>query len=80
MERRPSRPDTRSVDAHGVEQFSVYDVEIAASIHQYLGEPLCADDRVDYERISSWLWDAFRVVGLIKGYGRLRPSKESRCG
>ena len=26
------------------------------------------------------MWDAFWVVGLIKGYGGLRPSKERRRG
>ena len=34
----------RSVDAHGIEHFSVHDVEAAASIHQDLGEPLRAND------------------------------------
>ena len=69
MERHPGRPDTCSVDAHGVDHFGVHDVEAAASIHQYLGESLHADDQVNHERISSRLWDAFRVVGLIEGYG-----------
>ena len=73
VERRLGRPDALLVDAHGVERFSVHDVEAATSIHQHLGELLCADDQVDHEWISSWLWDAFRVVGLIKGYGGLRP-------
>ena len=59
------------MDAHGVERFSVHDVEATASIHQHFGEPLRPDDWVDHEQISSWLWDAFWVVGPIKGYGRL---------
>ena len=71
MERRPGPVDARLVDAHGVERFSVHDVEAAASIYQHLGEPLRADDRVDHERISSRLRDAFRVVDPIKGYDRL---------
>jgi len=69
--RCPDWPDARSVDAHGSDHFSVHDVEAAACIHQYLSEPLCADDQVDHEQISSRLWDAFQVVGLIKGYGGL---------
>ena len=69
MERRPDWLDTRSIDAHGIEHFSVHDVEAAASIHQHLGEPLYADDGVDQDRISSRLQDPFRVVGPIKGYG-----------
>ena len=74
----PNRPDTRSVDDHGIERFSVHNVEAAASIHQYLGEPLRADDRVDHEQVSPQLRGALRVVGPIEGYGGLRPSKEGR--
>ena len=55
VERRLGRPDALLVDAHGVERFSVHDVEAAACIHQHLGEPLRADDRVDHERVSSRL-------------------------
>ena len=73
VERRSGRSDARSVDARGIKRFGVHDVEAAASIHQYLGELLCANDRVDHEQVSPRLWDALRVVGLIKGYGRLRP-------
>ena len=69
VERCPGRPDVRSVDAHGIEHFCVYDVEAAASIHQYLDESLHANDRVNHEWISSRLLDAFRVVGPIEGYG-----------
>ena len=80
VERCSGRSDARSIDAHGVEHFGLHDVEATASIHQYLGEPLHADDRVNHERISPWLGDALRVVGLIKGYGGLRPPKEDRRG
>ena len=80
VERRSSRLDARSVDAHGVKRFGVHDVEATASIHQYLSEPLHADDWVDHEWISSRLWDAFWVVSSIKGYGRLRPLEEGRHG
>ena len=37
MERRLGRLDARSVDAHGVERFSIHDVEAAASIYQHHG-------------------------------------------
>ena len=53
VERHPGRSDVRSIDAHGVEHFGVHDVEAAASIHQYLGELLRANDWVNYERIST---------------------------
>ena len=52
VERRIGRSDVRSVDAHSIERLDVHDIEAAASIHQYLGEPLHADDRVNHERIS----------------------------
>ena len=78
MERCPGWSDSLSVDAHDIERFSIHDVKAAASIHQHLGELLCADDRVDHEHISSRLRDAFWVVGPIKGYGELRPSEEGR--
>ena len=53
MERRPSRLDAHSVDAHGIKCLSVHDVEAATSIHRHLSELLRADDRVDHERVSS---------------------------
>ena len=80
IERCSGRPDACSVDAHSVECLGVHDVEAAASIHQYLAEPLRANDRVDHERISSRLQDAFWVIGPIKGYGGLQPSEEGRRG
>ena len=46
------------VDAHLIERLGVHDVEAAASIHQYLGESLWTDDRVDHKRISPRMWDA----------------------
>ena len=69
VERRSGRSDARSVDAHGVERLGVHDVDAAVSIHQYLGEALCTKDRVDHKQISPRLQDAFRVVGLVEGYG-----------
>ena len=71
MERRSSRSDARSVDAHGIECFGIHDVEASTSIHQYLGEQLHADDWVDHEQVSPWLWDTLRMVGLIEGYSGL---------
>ena len=35
-------------------------VQVAASVHQYLGEPGVADDRVDDERVLPGIWD---IVG-----------------
>ena len=69
VERHSGWAEACPVDAHLVKRLGVHDVEAAASIHQHFGEPLCADDWVDHEQISSQLWDAFWVVSPIKGYG-----------
>ena len=52
MERCSGWAEAGSVDAHFIERLGVHDVEVAASIHQYFGEPLWAKDWVDHERIS----------------------------
>ena len=57
VERCSSQSDVCSVDAHSIDHFSIHDVEAAASIHQYLGEMLCSNDRVDHKRVSPRLWD-----------------------
>jgi hypothetical protein len=57
VERCPSRPDARPVDAHGIKRLGVHDVKAAASIHQHLGKPLHADDLVNHKRISAQMWD-----------------------
>ena len=75
MERRPSQPDARPVDAHGIERLSIHDVEAATSIHQYLGEPGVADDRIDDERVLSGVWDIVGVVLPIEGDRLSRPVK-----
>ena len=80
MERRSDGAEVRSIDAHLVERFGVHDVEAAASVHQYFREPLWADDRIDYKRVPSWVWDGIRMVGPVKGYGRFRPPEEGWCG
>ena len=69
LERHPGRPDARSVDAHGVERFSVHDVEAAASIHQHFRQSLWSDDRVDNKWVPSRVWDGIRMVGPVEGYG-----------
>ena len=80
MERCSDGTEVRSVDTHLVERLGVHDVEAAAPIHQYLGEPLWTDDRVDDKRIPSRVWDGIRMVGPVEGYGRFRPPEEGRRG
>jgi hypothetical protein len=40
----------------------IEDVEAAASVHQHLGEPSVADDRVDERRILARVGDAVRMI------------------
>ena len=58
-----------SVDAHFVERFGVHDVEATAPIHQYFGEPLWTDDRINDKWVPSQVWDGIRMVGPIECYG-----------
>ena len=69
MKRCSEWPDTRSVDAHGIEHLGIQDGEAATLIHQYLGEPLWTDDRVDDKRVPSRVRDGIRMVSLVEGYG-----------
>ena len=52
MERCSGWAEAHPVDAYLVEPPGVHDVEVAASVHQYFGESLWADDQVDHKRIS----------------------------
>jgi hypothetical protein len=63
-------------DPHGIKGLSVHDVEAAASIHQYLGEPCVADDGVNDKRISAQLRNAIQVVIMVESDGRSRPVEE----
>ena len=69
VERRLGWVEARSIDAHHIEHLSIHDVEAAATVHQYFGESLWADDRVDHQRISNRVWDSIRMVDPIEGYG-----------
>jgi hypothetical protein len=53
MERRPSRSDARSVDAHGIDHLDVHDVEAATPIHQHLAEAVLINDQINNERVST---------------------------
>jgi hypothetical protein len=67
---RRTGPDHGQIDLQEPEGLGVDDVEAAASVHEDLGEPSVADDRVDVERVlsrlvtqSGWLpWS--KVMGL----------------
>ena len=71
MKRRSGWVEVCPVDAHLIERLCIYDVEAAASVHQYFGESLWTDDWVDHKRISPRVRDDIRMVGPIEGYGGL---------
>ena len=50
--------------------------DLAASVHQHLGEALLADDGIDDERVASRSRDVGGLVPLIEGDRRFRPTKE----
>jgi hypothetical protein len=62
-------PDRGQIDPQEPEGLGVDDVEAAASVHEDLGEPDIADDRVDNERVPSWARHAARVAALVEGDG-----------
>jgi hypothetical protein len=71
-----ARTELGPIDPHGVKGFSVHDVEVVASIHQYLSESCVADDGVDNQWISAWLRNMIRVVIMVKSDGQSGPVNE----
>jgi hypothetical protein len=57
----------------------VDDVEAAASVHEDLGEPNVADDRIDDERVLPWAWHEVRVVASIEGDRLVGPVQVDWC-
>jgi hypothetical protein len=73
VKRRRTGPDRGQIDLQEPEGLGVYDVEVAASVHEDLGEPNVADDGIDNERILPWAWHAVGVVALVEGDGLIGP-------
>jgi hypothetical protein len=69
VKRRRTGPDRGQIDLQEPEGLGVDDVEVAASVHEDLGEPDVADDGVDNERVLSWTRHAVEVVALVEGDG-----------
>jgi hypothetical protein len=80
VERCSTWAELGPTDPHGIEGLGVHDVEAAASIHQYFGEPRVADDWIDDKRVSAQLWDMIQVVVVIEHDGRPRPVEEGWHG
>jgi hypothetical protein len=70
---RRTGPDRGQIDPQEPKGLGVDDVEAAASVHEDLGEPGVADDRVDNERVPSWARHAVGVVALVEGDGLVGP-------
>jgi hypothetical protein len=62
-------PGSRTDQPQELQGLGVDDVEAAASVHEDLGEPNIADDRVDDERVPSWARHIVGVVTLVEGNG-----------
>jgi hypothetical protein len=65
--------DRGQIDPQEPQGLGVDDVEAAASVHEDLGEPSVADDRVDNEWVPSWARYAVGVVALVEGDGLVGP-------
>jgi len=72
VESTGARLELRLVDAEEVEGLEVDDVEAAAAVHQYLGEPGVDDDGVDDERVDTRGDYSVGVVVSIEGDGGAR--------
>jgi hypothetical protein len=66
VKRRRACPDRGQIDLQELEGLGVDDVEVAASVHEDLGEPDVADDGVDNERIFPRAQHAVGVVTLVE--------------
>jgi hypothetical protein len=70
---RRTGPDCGQIDPQEPEGLGVDDVEAAASVHEDLGEPGVANDRINNERVPSWARHAVGVVALVEGDGLVGP-------
>jgi hypothetical protein len=73
VERRLACPDRGQIDPQEPEGLGVDDVEVAASVHEDLGEPDVADDGVDNERVLPRARNAVGVVAPVEGDGLVGP-------
>jgi hypothetical protein len=73
VERCSACPDGGQIDPQEPKGLGVDDVEAAASVHEDLGEPDVADDRVDNEQVFPRARHAVGVVVLVEGDGLVGP-------
>jgi hypothetical protein len=60
-------PDLGPINPQEFQGLGVDDVEAAASVHEDLGEPNVADDRIEDERVLPWAWHEVGVVASVEG-------------
>jgi hypothetical protein len=58
---------------HELQGIHIDDVEVAASIHEHLGETSVSDDGADDERVLPEIQGVFRMVVLVEGDGAVGP-------
>jgi hypothetical protein len=73
VKRRRARPDRGQIDPQEPEGLGVDDVEVAASVHEDLGEPDVANDGVDNKQIFPRARHTVGVVALVEGDGLVGP-------
>lgn len=76
VEAGTSQPNSGARDFHPIEGVDIEDLELAPSVHQYLGEPDVVDEGVQNQWESTWLGDLLRVVGWSKDDLGFRPLQE----
>jgi hypothetical protein len=73
VERCCTSPNLGPINPQELQGLGVDDVEAAASVHEDLGEPNVADDRVYDERVPPWAPHEVGVVTLVEGDRLVRP-------
>jgi hypothetical protein len=70
---RRTGPDGGQIDLQEPEGVGIDDVEAAASVHEDLGKPDVADDRINNERVLPRARHVVGVVALVEGDGLVGP-------
>ena len=71
VERRHAGKQLVQADPHELQCVRVQNVEASASVHEHLGEPGVADDRIHDDRVLTRVWDVIGVVFAAEGDGVL---------
>jgi hypothetical protein len=81
MEAPDARLEVRPHDPQKVKGMGIDDVEVAAAIHEHLGEACVGNNGIDNKRVDPRIGDIVWVVIMVKSDGHLGPVKEEGgCG